>query len=87
MNIDLDNILNRLLKLEDDIKSVKIENSILQKKVNNNKKEFEYQQEYIYALEIDINRLNQYGHRQKLKFLVYQVQLGMKIWKMKFLRS
>ena len=67
MNIDLDNILNRLLKLEDDIKSVKIENSILQKKVNNNKKEFEYQQEYIYALEIDINRLNQYGRRQNIE--------------------
>ena len=53
--------------IEDDIKSVKIENSILQKKVNNNKKEFEYQQEYIYALEIDINRLNQYGRRQNIE--------------------
>ena len=64
---NLDSVWNKLEQLEEEIKKVKQENSYLKNNVKKNKKEMEIQLEYIHAMKIDLNRLNQYGRRENIE--------------------
>ena len=67
ISANYDSILNKVKEIEMEIKIVKEENATLRKKVAKNKKEMDHQLDYIYTLEIDMNRLNQYGRRQNIE--------------------
>ena len=66
-NSGLNNVMEKMNQLENQFIRLQEENMNLKSKIRSNKIFLEEQLEYIYSLEEDLNRLNQYGRRENVE--------------------